>query len=104
MDSRDARLDELFGEAIDECLEIGEHAGVSGASSLSRFTAKAVDILERNRKLVQAGELLRPSHGNGLGISPALGEWAGKYERLMGLAYEIDRYYAEDCNFPRAGS
>ena len=104
MDSRDVRIDELIGETLDECLEILEHQETPEAKTLSEHAERFVEALERNRRLVQAGELQRPSNGNGLGISSALGEWAGKFHRLMGLAYEIDRYYAEECNCPRVGS
>lgn len=104
MDARDKWIDELIGEAIDECLSISSKAVESNNTALSEHLNEAIAFFEKRRKAVLAGQLVRPSHGEGLGFSAAIGGWAYKFERLMGIMYEIDRYYAETCNCPRAGS
>jgi hypothetical protein len=89
-------------QAISECEAISAQAACLGPQWLHRAAEESTTTMRSYLASVQSGLLARPSGGAGLGFSRGLGEWADGQERLMALAYTIDRFYKMDCNCSRA--
>ena len=104
MDACDLHLGQLIQSAMDECRRIQESAESNWPVWLFDSTNEAISAMTGYLESVRTSQLPRPSDGAGLGFSRGIGEWADGYEHLMALAYEIDRYYSENCNCVRVVS
>ncbi|WP_324733725.1 hypothetical protein [Pseudomonas paeninsulae] len=101
MDACDLHLEQLIKSAMNECRCIQKSAESNGPVWLAGSTNEAISAMTGYLESVRTTRLPRPSNGAGLGFSRGIGEWADDYKHLMGLAYEIDRYYSDNCNCAR---
>ncbi len=104
MDARDLHLEQLIKSAINECRRIQKSAESNGPAWLVDSTNEAISAMTGYLELVRTSRLPRPSNAAGLGFSRGIGEWGDDFEHLMDLAYEIDRYYSDNCNCARVVS
>ena len=104
MDACDLHLEQLIKGAMNECRRIHGSAESNGPRWLVESTNEAISAMSGYLESVYTSRLPRPSAGAGLGFSRGIGEWADDHEPLMALAYEIDRYYSENCNCARVVS
>lgn len=94
----DAKLKE-FLRRCDLAIQAAKDAlhlllGKQSSSSLVAAAEQAINNLQRLKETAEQGRLPRPSHGAGLGLSRALGEWADGTP-LFAAACALEEYYSD---------